>query len=107
MTTYEVWQPWVSETEQTLDYDIRVVFKEVWGGGVEFSTLPPKNRKIALGSGPVPHFHPRGEEWDATAGSPAGGHTNGPWVCSYKFLTTVKIIRLSSPPAHKEGPIPE
>lgn len=105
MITYKVWQPWVSETEQTLDCDIRVVFKEVWGGG-EVSTLHPKDRETALGAAlsSTPTLQVRG--WDATAGSPADHHSNRPCVCLYKFLTTVKIIRPLSPLAWKGGPDP-
>lgn len=45
-------KPWVFETEQTLNCDIRVVFKEVWSGGGEGSTPHPKDRETHQGAYP-------------------------------------------------------
>lgn len=74
---YKKQQPWAFETEQTLNCDIRVVFKEVWsGGGGEGSTPHPKDRETPPASSPL-HSHPAGEALGCSSKSSADYHTDG------------------------------
>ena len=57
---HEELQPWVSKTEHTLNCDIRVVFKEVWGGG-EGSTPHPMDKETPPETSPFLHSQPSGE----------------------------------------------
>lgn len=73
---YEKQQPWAFETEQTLNCDIRVVFKEVWSGGGEGSNPHPKDRETPLVCSPLLHSHQAGEALGCSSKFSADYHTD-------------------------------
>ena len=100
---YEEWQPWASEIQQTLHYDIRMVFKEVWGNG-EGHTPHLKDMETLPRGSLLLYSHPAGRGAAIHQQAPLLMTTPmGPWVGGYKFPVTVKIISPFSPLPCKEA----